>query len=385
MTAPSPTLATPAQPGRTSWREAWLGFRNRLLASARFQRWAAGFPLTRPIARRRTRALFDLVAGFVYSQILAACVSLNLFELLAKGPQAIAPLATRLALTEAAAETLMKAAASLELVERLPDGRYGLGPLGAALRGNPSVAAMIEHHAMLYADLADPVALLRGQLAEPRLAGFWAYAGAADPAAVSADRVGAYSALMAESQALVAGAVLDAYPLHRHRVLLDIGGGEGVFLAAAGARVPGLDLMLFDLPAVAQRALNRLAASGLAGRCRIAQGSFFAGPLPRGADIASLIRVLHDHDDGAALSILRRAHAALPAGGTLLVAEPMSGTQGAAPIGDAYFGFYLAAMGSGRPRTAEELTDLLHRAGFRSVRAVKTRVPLLVRVLIATA
>ena len=36
----------------------------------RFQRWAANSPLTRWIARRRARALFDLCAGFVYSQIL---------------------------------------------------------------------------------------------------------------------------------------------------------------------------------------------------------------------------------------------------------------------------------------------------------------------------
>jgi demethylspheroidene O-methyltransferase len=54
--------------------------RNRLLASPGFQRWAAAFPLTRPVARRHTRELFDLVAGFVYSQVLAACVALDLFE-----------------------------------------------------------------------------------------------------------------------------------------------------------------------------------------------------------------------------------------------------------------------------------------------------------------
>ncbi|MGK3925309.1 methyltransferase, partial [Enterococcus faecium] len=78
-----------------------------------------------------------------------------------------------------------------------------------------------------------------------------------------------------------------------------------------------------------------------------------------GADIASLVRVLHDHDDTAVRTILGAVHAALPPGGTLLVAEPMSGTRGAAPIGDAYFGFYLTAMKSGRPRTADELSAML--------------------------
>jgi hypothetical protein len=70
-----------------SWLDRCLAARDGLLASPRFRRWAAAFPLTRPIARRRTRDLFDLCAGFVYSQVLYACVRLRLFEILAEGPQ----------------------------------------------------------------------------------------------------------------------------------------------------------------------------------------------------------------------------------------------------------------------------------------------------------
>ena len=63
------------------------------------------------------------------------------------------------------------------------------------------------------------------------------------------------------------------------------------------------------------------------------------------------MRVVHDHDDGAALHLMRAVHAALPRGGRLLLAEPMAGTPGAERMGDAYFGFYLLAMGSaGRGR-----------------------------------
>ena len=59
---------------------------------------------------------------------------------------------------------------------------------------------------------------------------------------------------MAASQPLVAADVLAAYRLDRHRCLLDLGGGDGTFLVAAAAAAPGLKLMLFDLPAVAERA-----------------------------------------------------------------------------------------------------------------------------------
>jgi demethylspheroidene O-methyltransferase len=81
--------------------------------------------------------------------------------------------------------------------------------------------------------------------------------------------------------------------------------------------------------------------------------------------------------------ILRAVRAALPADGVLLISEPMSGTPGAEAIGDAYYGFYLMAMGRGRSRTPERLQALLHEAGFGQVRTLATRLPLQTRVLLA--
>jgi demethylspheroidene O-methyltransferase len=371
-----------AAPGRGGLVDRWRTQRDRLLASSRFRRWAAGLWLTRPFARRRARALFDVMAGFVYSQVLLACVRLKVFDALADGPQTVAVLAPRFGLTVDATERLLAAAATLELAERRGAGRYGLGPLGATMVGNTALAAMVEHDAVLYADLVDPVALLRGRT-PGALADCFAYATSAAPGTLPGDRVRGYSAVMAASQPLVADEVLDAYPVQRHRRLLDVGGGEGVFLAAAARRAPSLGLMLFDLPAVADVARARLAAAGLADRASVTGGDFFRDPLPRGADLATLVRVIHDHTDDGALAILRAVHAALPADGALLLAEQMADTPGAEPLGDAYFGFYLLAMGRGRPRSVAELTGLLRAAGFRGVRHLRTRLPLQVQLLVA--
>ena len=49
---------------RTSWVDRVFAIRDRLLANPAFHRWAASFPLTRPVARRQTQLLFDLCAGF---------------------------------------------------------------------------------------------------------------------------------------------------------------------------------------------------------------------------------------------------------------------------------------------------------------------------------
>ena len=188
---------------------------------------------------------------------------------------------------------------------------------------------------------------------------------------------------MSASQSLVAEEIIDAYPLRGHRCLLDVGGGDGTFLAAVGARVPQLQLMLFDLPAVAARARARLDAAGLGPRATVYPGSFLRDELPRGADVVSLVRVVHDHDDATVRTQLAAVQRCLPRGGTLLIAEPMAGFRGAEAMADAYFGIYLWAMGQGRARTVAELTQLLAAAGFVGIRAVPTRLPLQTSLLLA--
>ncbi len=373
--------------------EGWFNWRNRLLASEDFRRWACRFAPTRWLARRRAARLFDLVAGFVYSQVLLACVRLGLFELLADGPLGRDTLAARMSLDCAAADRLLAAACALELIEQRGAQRYGLGPLGAVMAHNRALTAMVEHHGALYADLADPVALLRGTATSRQLHAFWPYAGAAgnggdagaagncgDAGAAAAQ---AYSTLMAASQPLVAEELLDAYALTQHRLLLDIGGGDGSFLVHAARRAADLQLALFDLPAVAEQARERVARSGLAHRCTIHAGDFHRDPLPRGADVATLVRVVHDHDDATVRQLLAAIRQALVPGGTLLLAEPMADTPGAQAMGDAYFGFYLLAMGSGRPRSRDQLATLLTDAGFVAIRSLPTRIPLQTSVLLA--
>jgi demethylspheroidene O-methyltransferase len=358
--------------------------RDKILSSPKFQRWATNFPLTRSIARSRARALFDLSAGFVYSQVLASCVELGLLGHLAQAPQTPAQLAPKLNLTLDATERLLRAATALKLTQARSNGRVGLGTLGAALHGNAGVAALIAHHDLLYADLADPVALLRHRGGATQLGGYWGYAGGGAAAKLSGEDVARYSALMAASNAMIADQVLNAYDVRRHKRLLDVGGGEGAFLQAAAARAPDLQLTLFDLPPVAARAAQRLDAAGLSARAACHGGSFFTDKLPSGADLISLVRVVHDHDDDAVMTLLRAARAALPAGGTLLLAEPMSGGS-AAPIADAYFGFYLLAMGSGRARSPAMLAFMLQQAGFLRPRLYRTAAPMLTHLMVARA
>lgn len=372
---------------------AWRRWRNRLVGDTGFQRWVARIPLVRMIARRQAASLFELCAGFIHSQVLYATVKLGLLEALRDGPKSLLELQRYCALPLAQLRLLVAASDALGLTQRSrgegssADGTEacGLGLLGAALLGNAAVLRMIEHQPLLYADLGDPILRLQGTAPAGALEHFWAYARNSSGGQLEERAVSAYSTLMAATNSLVSEDLLAAYPFARHRCLLDVGGGEGEFLRVLGRRVPSLNLMLFDLPAVVERARVRLGSADIASRTQLFGGDFATTALPTGADVISLIRVLHDHDEDTVLALLQAVRRALPPGGSIVIAEPMRGVAGSVPAAETYLGFYLLAMGQGRMRSTDELAKLLRAAGFTHPRQHRTARPWQCAVLSATA
>lgn len=372
-------IAEPTRDERPRLRDRVYAWRTALLRSDAFQRWAARTPFAARIARKDGEALFDLVAGFLHSQVLMAFVALDLAEHLSDQPRSVESLALRTGIAPDRMRVLCQAATALGLMRRGRDGRYGLGRLGAALPGIPGLAQMIRHHDVLYRDMTDPVAFFRDAPAT-ELATFWPYVfgatGRIDP-----DIAATYSQLMADSQTLVAQEALRVIDLGGVTRLLDVGGGTGAFLTAVGHAYPQVVLHLFDLPQVTPAATARFEAAGLGDRATITGGSFRTDSLPGGADAISLIRVLYDHGEDTVRMLLAKAHAALPAGGRIIISEPMSGGARPNRPGDAYFGLYCLAMGTGRARSADEIGAHLKAAGFVDVTTPKTARPFITSVV----
>lgn len=367
-------------------RIGWIARRNAVFANPRFQHWAARLPLIRWIARARADAAFDLLAGFAYAQVLRGFVEGGLFDILKHGPLSAADVAARMGLSDAAAVTLLRAGRPLMLSEEAAPDRWMLGEQGAVFAHNAGVQAMVRHHRLLYADLADPMALLRADRRDPTaLSQFWTYAGALHGGAERGTQTAEYSQLMAASQHFVADEVLASVSFKRVKRLLDVGGGHGAFLGAIGAAHPHLALGLFDLPEVAATGGPILGAALGAPRITAHPGNFFKDSIPQGYDMVSLIRILHDHDDAPAQALLGNIRASLAPGARLLIAEPMARIHGAEPMGEAFFGLYLWAMGSGRPRSPAEIIAMLRAAGFSAARSVATAQPVNASVIIARA
>jgi demethylspheroidene O-methyltransferase len=370
----------------TALRIGWIARRNRVFANPRFQHWAARLPLIRWIARSRADAAFDLLAGFAYAQVLRAFVEGGVFDILGDGPISTADVAARMGLSEAATLTLLRAGRPLMLSEEPAPNLWMLGEQGAVFATNAGVQAMVRHHRLLYADLADPIALLRADRREPTaLSQFWTYAGALHGSAERGEQTAEYSELMAASQHFVADEVLASMSFSGVKRLLDVGGGHGAFLTAIGTAHPHLELGLFDLPEVVASGGPILGAAVGAARVTTHPGNFFNDSIPQDYDMVSLIRILHDHDDAPAQSLLANIRASLAPGAKLLIAEPMARIPGAEPMGEAFFGLYLWAMGSGRPRSPAEIIAMLRAAGFSNARTVATAQPVNASVIIASA
>jgi demethylspheroidene O-methyltransferase len=245
---------------------------------------------------------------------------------------------------------------------------------------------MIEHHSALYQDLRDPITLLRGDLKEKALESYWPYITEHNDELKSlsaVEKVAQYSELMSASLPLVADEIIDAYDFNQHQCLLDIGGGQGTFIHLVSQQVKNLQFKLFDLPGVATLAQEKLNQQLGHGRVECIGGDFFNDSLPTGADIVTLIRVIFDHDDTRVKQLLRSIYQSLNVGGRLLVAEPMADTPELPAMGQAYFGFYLLAMGRGRPRNMQEISNFLYEVGFKKVKSVKNTMKINAQIIMA--
>ncbi|WP_420408740.1 methyltransferase [Hoeflea sp.] len=356
----------------------------RLSPGRDFAVWPSACPGPRPIRGARETELFGIVTGFVQSQILFAALQSGLLDALTAGPVGTSELSARTGLPPDRLRRLLQGAQSIGLIGLGRDGYVTLDDHGSVIAADGGLRAMIHHHALLYRDLADPLALFDGSRSETEMRRLWSYAGSGRESAVQPGDAAAYSALMAASQSMLSDEILDAYDFGRHHSLIDIGGGEGAFLSAVAARFPGLRLSLFDLPPVAARAREKFSTQALGDCPRCHAGSFFDDPLPRGHDCVTLVRVLFDHEDSAVLRLLHNVRSAMEPGQTLVIAEPMAGDRSRGQrYATAYFGTYVLAMGSGRCRAPEEIGALARQAGFARFEVTHCRSPLMATIVVA--
>jgi hypothetical protein len=313
-------------------------------------------------------ALQKMIDGYKLSQAIFVAAELRLadrfgdharhFEALAAATETHSPSLLR----------LLRALASAGVLDDAGDGTFALSPLGKLLQqgAEGSLYAWPRLGASLYGPWGDlPRSIRSGKPAfvEDR----WQHL--SDCAADSHT----FNNAMAEGSAHVARALLGCCDLSPFKVLVDIGGGDGVLIEAILKAHPASRGVLFDLQATIRDARPRLEAAWLAGRCRLVEGSFFDS-VPEGGDAYLLSRVLHDWNDDSATAILRNVRRAMQRGTALFVIERII-EPGRPSLETTLADLSMMVMNGGRERTRVEFDRLLAAAQFKLARVAATSIP----------
>lgn len=135
--------------------------------------------------------------------------------------------------------------------------------------------------------------------------------------------------------------------------IVDVGGGTGAMLVNLLSRHPGLRGTLLDLPATVARA----DLGGVTGRVTVTGQSFF-DPLPSGAGLYLLKKVLNDWPDTETVAILRRCREAAGADGLVVVIGGVSPDDTPQPLAIDML------VAGGKTSSLTEFTGQASRAGL---------------------
>jgi DNA-binding HxlR family transcriptional regulator len=315
-------------------------------------------------------ALID--AAWTTQVVHAACVH-RLPERLAGSAADAASLSAATGCDADALARLLRAMAAIGLCERQPDApaggaaRWQLTPVGECLREDHPCS--LRHWAL---HAGGPLWQRQGELAEAvrtgqnwaqrRGYGAHAYAQLRHDGAASA----VFHRAMVELTRLAIPQILPLLELGDTRVVVDVGGGRGELLSAVLHERPHARGVLFDQPGALDGAHAALEAAGLAARCRVEGGDFFAA-LPAGGDLYLLKSVLHNWDDRLCIALLQACAAAMPRGARLLVIEralPATPGTGVQHRSSARTDLNMLASMTGRERSPQQYAALLEAAGL---------------------
>ncbi len=157
------------------------------------------------------------------------------------------------------------------------------------------------------------------------------------------------------------------------RLLLDLGGGTGVYALALLQAHPSLRAVVLDRPEVLKVAGEFVAQAGVTDRVELVPGDMFTAPLPP-ADTILLSNILHDWDVPQCEELVRRCAAALPPGGRLFIHDVFLDDDLGGPLPVALYSAALFSLTEGRAYSGEEYRGWLRAAGLEPEPIVPTLV-----------
>jgi predicted O-methyltransferase YrrM len=173
---------------------------------------------------------------------------------------------------------------------------------------------------------------------------------------------------------LAAQALAKHLDLGRHRRLLDIAGGSGIYACSIVAHFPELAASVLEKPPVDRIARRAIERRGFAGRVGVVASDMLTERLPSDHDVHLFSNVLHDWDGDVVQQLVRASADALPRGGTIIVHDAFLNAEKTGPLPIAGYSVLLMHVTQGRCYSVAEMESWLLEAGFTDVHQVPSAV-----------
>lgn len=147
-------------------------------------------------------------------------------------------------------------------------------------------------------------------------------------------------------------------------VLLDVGGGTGIYAIACLQARPGMRAIVWDRPEVLKVAAEMASEHGVSDRLELRPGDMFADPVPPGATAMLLSNILHDWDVPECRTLVGKLAASLPPRGRLLIHDVFLDDDLGGPLPIALYSASLFSLTEGRAYSAAEYRSWMEGAGL---------------------
>jgi len=316
--------------------------------------------------------LIQMATAYWVSRLLYAVAKLRVPDHLADGPATAEAVASKTGSHAPTLYRVMRTLASLGVFTEDGQRRFGLTPLGQALRSGAPGSA----HATVLTLAGDWAWKTFEEVLhsiETGKTGFEKAFGEPpfDWMSKNPEQAALFNETMIGFHGEEPAAVAAAYDFSGMKTIVDVGGGTGNLLTTVVAKHTHTRGILFDLPHVTREAPALIEARGLADRITVETGSFFDS-VPRGGSAYMLSHVIHDWSEAQCLTILENCRRAMDTNGRLLMIE-MVLPPGDTPHPGKLLDMMMLLAPGGQERTEEEYRALLHQAGFRLTRTVPTQ------------
>jgi SAM-dependent methyltransferase len=324
-------------------------------------------------------AWFELFRGNYGSELLVAAVAhFNLFDRLSGEPVGEEALSGMLGLAERPLQVLLTAVRAMGAVSRLPDGRFSLTAAAREqlVRSSPYFMGDYFSLAAESPGVLEMVHRLRsnrpkGSDGAGDGVGF-IYRDGIRSAMDSQGMARHFTLALAGRARNVAPSLAGGLPLAGAGLLVDVGGGTGIYSIALLRANPDLRAVVWDRPEVLRVATEFAADSGVSDRLELREGDFFSDPFPAGADVLLLSNILHDWDVAECRRIVHRCAQALPPGGRLVIQDVFLDDDLGGPLPVALYSAALFSVTEGRAYSAAEYSGWLREAGLQPIQRIAT-------------